>query len=240
MTDNVNKMPDKDVHAAILAVMEEVGYVGKTKSKTLGYSYVGEAAFIAAVRPAMVAHGLYLSVAEITFHEHESYLARTSNGEKTMMSTILGVKGVFHHVPSGTSLEVSAVGEGNDVGDKSAGKAATYAYKYLLRQTLMIETGDDPDKDSSEQMERSGAKSKASKREEKADGISEKIKELSQLCSAKGGQGNPQLLSLLDAELGGHKKQNFIDGITSVEKANELFEKINKIEKVEVIGNVKN
>ena len=41
-----------------------------------------------------------------------------------------------------------------DVGDKSANKAATGLLKYALRQTFLIETGDDPDAESSNGMER--------------------------------------------------------------------------------------
>jgi hypothetical protein len=40
---------------------------------------------------------------------------------------------------------VTAVGEGTDYGDKSCNKSMTVGLKYALRQTLLIETGDDPD-----------------------------------------------------------------------------------------------
>jgi hypothetical protein len=53
------------------------------------------------------------------------------------------------------------------VGDKATAKAMTGAYKYALRQTFCIETGDDPDKDPSVDQERA---SKPFKEFDPADG----------------------------------------------------------------------
>ena len=51
-------------------------------------------------------------------------------------------------------IDVTAPGEGADSGDKSGNKANTCAYKYALRQTFVIETGDDPDEEASEKSQR--------------------------------------------------------------------------------------
>ena len=53
----------------------------------------------------------------------------------------------------GSSITVQAVGEGADAGDKASYKAATGLYKYALRQTFCIETGDDPDASQDEERE---------------------------------------------------------------------------------------
>jgi hypothetical protein len=58
------------------------------------------------------------------------------------------------HAPSNTHTIVSSIGEGTDYGDKSANKAMTAGLKYALRQSLVIETGDDPDYTSSDEFER--------------------------------------------------------------------------------------
>src|SRR5262249_36903978 len=42
--------------------------------------------------------------------------------------------------------DCQVLGEASDAGDKAAPKALTGAYKYFLRQTFLIETGDDPDR----------------------------------------------------------------------------------------------
>lgn len=46
-------------------------------------------------------------------------------------------------------IEVTTYGDGIDSGDKSPGKAMTYADKYALLKAYKIETGDDPDKEAS-------------------------------------------------------------------------------------------
>jgi hypothetical protein len=147
----------KNIHEAILAIMEQVGYVQKTKSPNLNYTYAGEAGLISAIRPWMVAYAVYVSVVSISDVVHERY--ETANG-KQMVNTTLTAVIRFTHSPSNTSFDVYALGEGSDTGDKSQNKALTGAYKYALRQTFCIETGDDPDKDSSDGMEKAtGTKS---------------------------------------------------------------------------------
>ncbi len=73
---------------------------------------------------------------------------RPKNGSARRITSLVSVVR-FTHVPTGTYIDVMAPGEGADAGDKSSPKAATGAYKYALRQTFLIETGDDPDKDAS-------------------------------------------------------------------------------------------
>ena len=49
---------------------------------------------------------------------------------------------------------VKVLGDGADTGDKASYKAMTGAMKYALRQTFVIETGDDPDDTPSDVQER--------------------------------------------------------------------------------------
>lgn len=139
------------IHAAINAVMQEVGYVQKSKSGGLRYSFASESDLINALRPSLVAHGITLHNSGVTNLTLETY--ETSSG--TVMNRAVGVFSfTFTHAPSGTSVTVSALGEGADVGDKACNKAMTGAYKYALRQTFVIETGDDPDYQASEGQQR--------------------------------------------------------------------------------------
>jgi hypothetical protein len=62
------------------------------------------------------------------------------------------------HAPSGESEDCQVLGEASDAGDKAAPKALTGAYKYFLRQTFLIETGDDPDRYASADQEAAPAK----------------------------------------------------------------------------------
>ena len=149
MSDEVS-----NIYQAINAIMAEVGYVQKTTSEKLNYSFAGEADLIAAIRPVMVKHGVFMYVANILEVRVEQY--ETAKGT-AMTNTSLVAKIIFYHAPSGTSFVVTSRGEGADSGDKSSNKALTGAYKYALRETFCIETGDDPDKEPSG--DRAGKKS---------------------------------------------------------------------------------
>ena len=137
----------RSVHEAIAWVMERVAYVTKQHAPGLGYSFAGEAGLIRAVRDECVAAGLVLAVEDVQSVERGSYT--TARGS-TMQTTVVRLVGRWTHWPSATSCTVSAIGEGADVGDKSGPKAMTGGFKYLIRETFMLETGDDPDKDASE------------------------------------------------------------------------------------------
>lgn len=144
----------KDIHEAINEVMQEVGYVKKQKAQSLNYTFAGESALISALRPAMVEHGIYMHVLKIENVSRENYT--TAKGTP-MVNTVITAVIRFTHV-SGTFIDVASTGEGSDAGDKSANKAMTGLYKYAMRQTFCIETGDDPDKFQSEERKQAATK----------------------------------------------------------------------------------
>jgi hypothetical protein len=135
----------KGIHEAIAAIYSSInGYVQKTKSDGLRYSFASEADLIAKLRPAMVEHNVYVQVLE--YRDVERAVVTTSKGA-SMNVCLLKAIVRFTHGPSGTFVDVQSLGEGADSGDKAGNKAMTCAYKYALRQTFCIETGDDPDRD---------------------------------------------------------------------------------------------
>jgi hypothetical protein len=138
-------MGNANVTEAILAVMRQVGYVQKEHTAGLNYSYAGEAALIRAIRPAMVQEGLIAHVLDLTKEVGTVMIGK--DGGRPMSRAIVLATVRFLHAPSGTHLDVQAAGEGMDTGDKALNKAMTGALKYALRQTFLIETGDDPDKE---------------------------------------------------------------------------------------------
>lgn len=146
-------MTAENIHTAIAEVMADVEFVQKQKAKEGGvnYTFAGEAALISALRPAMVKAGIYMHVQETIDVFRETY--RTAN-DKPMNRTAVRCKVRFTHAPSGSFIDTEAWGEGSDVGDKSTPKAMTGAYKYALRETFCIETGDDPDANSSDEQTR--------------------------------------------------------------------------------------
>lgn len=142
------------IHTAMLAIMGAVGYVPKSGQMQGGgatYRFAGEAEFIKVIRPAMVTHGVYCYPSAITDHDADTYT--TAKGSVMNMDKARVVF-TFVHAPSGTSIEVVAMGAGADAGDKAIPKMLTGALKYALRQAFLIETGDDPDGHSSDDQER--------------------------------------------------------------------------------------
>lgn len=140
-----------NIGTAILEVMNEVGYVQKQRAGGLNYSYAGEAALIKALRPAMLKAGIFAYVTSLEEVVRSGYM--TSKGTQMNTTNVHGVVR-FEHPESETHVDVHAIGEGADVGDKAGNKAATGMLKYALRQTFLIETGDDPDQFSSVEQER--------------------------------------------------------------------------------------
>jgi len=145
------KIPEpKDVHEAINMVMGRVGYVQKQRSKDLKYTITTDADFVKAVRPHLVDVGL------IVYQKDVEIISRTE------VEAARGAKGInilakytweWVHTPSGTSLISTSLGEAADYGDKAANKTMTVAMKYNVRQTLYMETGDDPDTTPSKEYE---------------------------------------------------------------------------------------
>lgn len=122
---------------------QECGYVQKKGQMTgvASYKFAKETDFIEAIRPVMIANGLTISPMGIAQLHHDQY----QNKSGTPTNRIVGVFTFRLSHTSGESMEVAALGEGVDTGDKASYKAATGALKYALRQTMLIETGDDPD-----------------------------------------------------------------------------------------------
>ena len=134
---------------AINDVMKAVGYVKKQSAQGLRYTYAGEAALLQALRPSMVKHGLTLIPVGVESSLREHGKARSG----AMQWRVDGVWTFRLIHTSGGYVDVQAPGSGVDAGDKAAYCAATGALKYALRQTFLIETGDDPDRVASQAQE---------------------------------------------------------------------------------------
>lgn len=155
----------KEIISALNAAYKECGYVQKHGTKGLNYKFAGEAAFIEALRPVLIAHGIVVFQSGVEVVSTEGY--KTSGG--SLMNRIIAkFEFTFAHT-SGESIKVTALGEGADTGDKTAPKCNTGALKYALRQTLLIETGDDPDETPSETQQRAAPAKAGPSAREKAD-----------------------------------------------------------------------
>jgi hypothetical protein len=134
-------MSHANVHIALSAVMADIDgiVVQKKKSEGLNYAFASIDDMIAVIRPALTKHGI------VVYPSGVSDLSRTvePNAKGTPMTNVSALFSfTFAHGESETHMIAQVPGEGRDSSDKAHNKALTAAYKYALKQTLMIETGD--------------------------------------------------------------------------------------------------
>ncbi len=117
-------------------MMEEVGYIEKGSNKVNGqYRFVSHDAVVAKLRPSIVKNRIVVvpSVQKIV-----------QEGNRTEMC--LDVWFINPERPE-DRFGITMPGYGIDPSDKGPGKAVSYAFKYALLKTFLLETGDDPDND---------------------------------------------------------------------------------------------
>ena len=142
----------KNLAKAVLKVMSEVK--GIDKSMTVGsgkmqYQGVPDQEVKKIVGESMSNNGLCLLPIDVTpTYNIERWEETNQYGTKQKQSVFTEVttKYLLLH-ESGESLELSGYGHGVDSQDKSAGKATTYALKYLMLYTFLIPTGKIDDSD---------------------------------------------------------------------------------------------
>lgn len=138
------KQTGSPVAIALLSVLKSDLYVQKAgMNREQNYRYAAETDFLEAVRPKLAAAGVVMTPSYEVIETHEG---ATKAGTPNVRITLAGTF-TFTHADTGDTLNVVTIGQGVDTQDKAAYKAMTGALKYALRQTFLIETGDDPEKD---------------------------------------------------------------------------------------------
>ncbi len=142
-------------------VMAAVTSLTKDKQLDTGarYQYLSEEKVVAELHKAFVDAGLV--IVPVCWEVVEARVDTLSN-DKLMHNA--RVKATYRLIDpdDGDVLDVQALGEGADMGDKCLNKCMTAALKYVLRQSCLISSGDDPDhtasmKSKSSQVRRAGA-----------------------------------------------------------------------------------
>jgi len=138
----------KQITAAINKVMDSVKGIDKTMSIGFGnntYKGVSDQEVKKVIGKAMVENGLAIVPIGVS---PNIKIDRYEEGGKIKQSVFTDVttKYLLMHT-SGESIEVMGYGHGIDSQDKGAGKATTYALKYLLLYMFMVPTGKIDDAD---------------------------------------------------------------------------------------------
>ena len=140
-----------DIHQSIIAVMREVGAIGKDeRNDSQKFNYRSIDQVYNRVQPLFAKHGVF-SFPKVIEQTRET--GKTKQGGALHYS-VLTVEYTFAS-QDGSSIAVTVVGEGMDSGDKASNKAMSAAHKYAICQVLNIPYDVvDPDKHTPEWAEK--------------------------------------------------------------------------------------
>lgn len=125
---------DLNIYQRLHKVMEEVSYIQREKRQGMQYSIVSHDAVTGEVRPSMVRWGILTVIPSFQVEQ---------SGTRTELRCVVRFINIDN--PS-DQLDVVSLGYGLDGLDKGPGKAMSYAVKYALMKTFLMEAGDeDPD-----------------------------------------------------------------------------------------------
>ena len=155
--DEIKKL---NIYEKLQLITNEVGFVSKNLEVGYGkskYNAVGEADVLKAVKEKETQYRVYSYPISREIVETNNYTTTSSNGdevkEKLQLFMRLKVVYRFINIDKPTEfIEITSYGDGIDSQDKCPGKAMTYADKYALMKAYKIITGEDPDQNASEPM----------------------------------------------------------------------------------------
>lgn len=200
-----------NIYQKLLAIQAELEPVAKNLEVKVGngqYKAVGEVDVLRAVKPLEEKHGVYSYPCsrEIVESGELTSIGKDGIERKQLFERIKTIYRFVNVEKPDEYIDIASYGDGIDSGDKSVGKAMTYADKYALLKAYKIQTGDDPDAVGSETLSGFTKKPQAPKEltlEEAKNTITPQGKKLSE-CS------NDQLQFLVD------KKTRFADAAQMV------------------------
>lgn len=129
----------------LAAIMGAVGYIPKRGYNDFHkYKYVMEADLVATIRPLLAAAGIMIIPDVVEEHLEVGVIE-----ERSGKSHLSRVKVAYTVTDGRDSLTFAIPGYGVDKGDKSVYKALTGSMKYALMKLFEVETGDDPERETS-------------------------------------------------------------------------------------------
>ena len=144
-----------NVHQRIAAVMKDCTYVQKDRNKVAGqYTAVKHDDVTAKIRPYLLANGLIITSTVTECQITEGVITRKGRGgesydTRNVVANVTVCQEVINIENPSDRVMIHSNGMGEDQGDKAIGKAISYACKYGILKTFLLETGDDADNDAS-------------------------------------------------------------------------------------------
>ena len=142
--ENKNNFERKNLAKKFVKIMDSVGIIPKNGYNAgQGFFYATDADICSALSKALVKHGVCVFVNLINQEVKEI----KRNGKDGYI-TYVTIETTFVDSDSGESITLTGFGQGYSPTDKGIYSAITGAQKYIYLKTFVIETGDDPEKDS--------------------------------------------------------------------------------------------
>ena len=162
------EIKEMNIYQKMLAIEAELATVAKSleiKAGANSYKAVDEGDILRAVKPLENKYGVFSypksrTVVESGTIESVDYKGNT---KKQLFERIEVVYRFVNIDKPEEYIETTSYGDGIDSGDKSVGKTMTYADKYALMKSYKIATGDDPDREGSNDLGGANIEKKESK-----------------------------------------------------------------------------
>ena len=146
-----------NIYEKLLKISSDLQTVAKNLEISIGgkgYKAVGEADVLRAIKPLEAQYGVYSypvkrQIIETGTLESADY---KGNVKKQLFERIETTYRFVNTEKPEEYIDIISYGDGIDTGDKSVGKAMTYADKYALMKAYKIVTGDDPDQEPSNEL----------------------------------------------------------------------------------------
>lgn len=155
-----------NIYERLLNISNDLQTVAKNLEVSMGkagkYKAVGEADVLRAVKPLELKHRVYSYPIDREIIESGTIESVDYNGNsKKQLFERIKVTYRFINIDNPKEfIDIISYGDGIDSGDKSVGKAMTYADKYALLKAYKMVTGDDPDQEASNELKSVEAKTK--------------------------------------------------------------------------------
>ena len=142
------------IHKAIPKIKTVAKNLKVTISSNNSYKAVSELDILNEVRPVEEEFGIVSYPIERTILETRELVTTTKEGyERSQLFMRIETRYRFVNIDDPTDfIETITWGDGIDSGDKAPGKAMTYSDKYALMKVYKIMTGEDPDGQGSEDL----------------------------------------------------------------------------------------
>ena len=157
MTKPLPSVKDMNIFEKMLHIQTEIPTVAKnlnveTGKNSKSYKAVSERDVKDAVKPLEAKYRVYSYPVTKELIDTDTIAQKSQSGERKVFFIREKVTYRFVNIDKPDEyIEIDGYGDGIDTGDKTPGKADSYASKYCIMSAYKISTGDDPDKEISQE-----------------------------------------------------------------------------------------